>query len=192
MVRRLISTRRIRLVGLLGLIALAPPAAAEEPRITVPPGFRVGVFARNLGAPRFMAVDPAGTLLVSVPGQGRVVALPDRDGDGRADAEVAVVGGLDRPHGLAFRNGNLYVAETGRVLRFHYDPRAMKATQPTVIVPNQPAGGQHWTRTIAFGPDGRLYVSVGSSCNVCRGAWCVGTRTVAVSFATVHQGRPAR
>jgi glucose/arabinose dehydrogenase len=165
---RLISTRRLRLVGLLGLIALAPPAAAEEPRITVPPGFRAGVFARNLGVPRFMAVDPAGTLLVSVPSQGRVVALPDRDGDGRSDAEVTVVGGLDRPHGLAFRNGDLYVAETGRVLRFHYDAQSMKATQPTVLVPNLPAGGQHWTRTIAFGPDGRLYVSAGSSCNVCR------------------------
>jgi hypothetical protein len=62
---RLTSTRRLRLVGLLGLIALASPAAAEEPRITVPPGFRAGVFARNLGLPRFMAVDPAGTLLNS-------------------------------------------------------------------------------------------------------------------------------
>ena len=55
---------------MLGLIALAPPAAAEEPRITVPPGFRVGVFARNLDVPRFMAVDPAGTSLVSIPSQG--------------------------------------------------------------------------------------------------------------------------
>ena len=165
---RLISARRLRLVGLLALIALAPRAAAEEPKITVPPGFRVGVFARNLGVPRFMAVDPAGTLLVSVPSQGRVVALPDRDGDGRSDAEVTVVDGLDRPHGLAFRNGNLYVAETGRVLRFHYDAQSMKATQPTVLVPNLPAGGVHWTRTIAFGPDGSLYVSAGSSCNVCR------------------------
>jgi glucose/arabinose dehydrogenase len=60
------------------------------------------------------------------------------------------------------------VAETGRVLRFRYDPAALRATEPAVVVPDLPPGGGHWTRTIAFGPDGRLYVSVGSSCNVCR------------------------
>ncbi len=169
MVQRLIPIRGARLTALLlGVLALALPAAAQEPRITLPPGFRIGVFASGLGAPRFMAVDPAGTLLLSIPGQGRVVALPDRDGKGRADTVITVVGGLDRPHGLAFHKGDLYVAETGRVLRFGYDPQTMKAGQPTLIVPNLPPGGQHWTRTIAFGPDGRLYVSAGSSCNVCR------------------------
>ena len=168
-VERLIRFHPIRLATLLlGLAALAPPAAADEPRITVPPGFHAGIFASGLSGARFMAVDPAGTLLLSVPSEGRVVALPDRNGTGRAEAPVSVVGGLDRPHGLAFHQGALYVAETGRVLRFHYDPGTKKASQPTVIVPNLPRGGTHWTRTIAFGPDGRLYVSVGSSCNVCR------------------------
>ena len=165
----MIAARSARLaILLLGLLSLARPVAAQEPRITLPPGFQIGVFASGFPGARFMAVDPAGTLLLSMPGEGRVVALPDRDGDGRADAVVTVVGGLDRPHGLAFRGDMLYVAETGRVLRFSYDPQAMKAGQPTVIVPSLPAGGQHWTRTIAFGPDGRLYVSAGSSCNVCR------------------------
>lgn len=164
---RLTASRAARLAGLL--LALAAPAtwaADEAPKITVPPGFRAGVFASGLDGVRFMAVDPAGTLLVSIPGQGRVVALPDRNG--RADAPLTVVGGLNRPHGLAFHNGDLYIAETGRVLRFHYDAQTKKASEPRVIIPNVPTGGGHWTRTIAFGPDGRLYVSVGSSCNVCR------------------------
>jgi glucose/arabinose dehydrogenase len=161
---RLIRLRVAMLVMAVG--ALAPPATADEPKITVPAGFHVGVFASGLGGARFMAVDPAGTLLVSIPRESRVVAL--RDQRGRADTPLTVVDGLDRPHGLAFHQGALYVAETGRVLRFHYDPRTKKASQPTVIVPNLPRGGTHWTRTIAFGPDGRLYVSVGSSCNVCR------------------------
>jgi len=150
----------------LAVAALTPPATADEPKITVPAGFHVGVFASGLGGARFMAVDPAGTLLVSIPRESRVVAL--RDQHGRADTPLTVIDGLDRPHGLAFHQGALYVAETGRVLRFHYDARTKKASQPTVIVPNLPRGGTHWTRTIAFGPDGRLYVSVGSSCNVCR------------------------
>src|SRR5437773_2576578 len=80
----------------------------------------------------------------------------------------AFLDGLDVTHGLAFKDGLLYVAETGRVKRFRYDPATLKASDAAVVVPTLPPGGGHWTRTIAFGPDGRLYVSVGSSCNVCR------------------------
>jgi glucose/arabinose dehydrogenase len=158
-----------RLLLLLGLLGLPGAAAAQMgPRLTVPPGFAIDVFAKDVGSVRFMAVDPAGTLLVSEPSRGRVLALPDKNGDGKADATHVVAEGLDQPHGLAFRDGALYVAENARVLRFHYDPATMKATQPTVVVKSLPAGGGHWTRTVVFGPDGHLYVSVGSSCNVCR------------------------
>jgi glucose/arabinose dehydrogenase len=100
-----------------------------------------------------------------------VIALPDDDRDGRADAVVPVVEGLELPHGLAFLDGRLYVAETGRVVRFDSDPATRRARgAPTVLVPDLPARGSHWTRTIAFGPDGRLYVAVGSSCNNCEEA----------------------
>jgi glucose/arabinose dehydrogenase len=157
-----------RAAAFLLALAVTPTPAAAQTDLRLPAGFRIETFASGLGGPRFMALDPAGTLLVSVPRQGRVVAMPDRDGDGRADALATVVDGLDRAHGLAFRDGQLWVAETGRVLRFRYDPASLRASEPTVVVPNLPPGGQHWTRTIAFGPDGRLYVSVGSSCNVCR------------------------
>lgn len=149
------------------LLVLAAPAFAQLPGITLPSGFTISVFASSLGIPRSLALDPSGTLLVSIPSQGRVVALPDTNGRGKADT-ITVVAGLDRPYGLAWKNGDLYVAETGRVLRFRYDPATRKATNPEVVVRNLPRGGSHWTRTIVFGPDGRLYVSVGSSCNVCR------------------------
>jgi glucose/arabinose dehydrogenase len=154
---------------LLALLAWPAVARAQnEPPLRVHAGFAIEVFAAKVGSPRFMALDPAGTLLVSEPARGRVLALPDKNGDGKADGIQTVVDGLDRPHGLAFRDGALYVAENGRVQRFRYDPATMKATQPTVIVPGLPAGGGHWTRTVVFGPDGAMYVSVGSSCNVCR------------------------
>jgi glucose/arabinose dehydrogenase len=145
-------------------LAMSAPASAQL-HLDLPPGFSVSVFASGLGAPRFLTLDPSGTILVSIPTQGRVVALPDAGAPA-----LTIVEGLDRPHGLAWKDGDLYVAETGRVLRFRYDRATRKATEGAVVVPNLPRGGSHWTRTIAFGPDGRLYLSMGSSCNVCREA----------------------
>ncbi len=139
------------------------------PPIELPPGFHAAVFATGLGAPRSLAVDPGGTLLVSIPSQGKVVALAV-GGAGQAVTAVTVAGGLHLPHGLAFRHGALYVAESGRVLRFRYDARTRAARDPTVVVADLPAGAHHWTRGIAFSPDGALYVSVGSSCDICREA----------------------
>src|SRR5436190_8249394 len=143
-------------------------AAGEATPLALPPGFRAEVFADRLAAPRALAVDPAGVLLVAVPAAGRVLALVPAAGG--APRVVTVADGLQLPHGLAFRDGDLYVAETGRVLRFRYDTRTRVAQAPVVVVPDLPAGAHHWTRSIAFGPDGRLYVAIGSSCDVCREA----------------------
>jgi glucose/arabinose dehydrogenase len=147
---------------------LATPVAAQDTPLKLPPGFRIESFARDLAGARFMTLDPAGTILLSAPRQNRVVALPDGNRDGRADRVVTVAEGLNRPHGLAFKDGAFYVAETGRILRFRYDPATHKASEPSVVVPSLPVGAGHWTRTIAFAPDGRLFVSVGSSCNICK------------------------
>jgi glucose/arabinose dehydrogenase len=157
----------LALAGCVGFLP-QPAPSADVTDIRLPPGFSIQAFARDLGFARFMTLDPRGTLLVSVPRAGRVLALPDDDGDGRADAARPVVEGLDLPHGLAFLDGRLHVAETGRVLRFEYDPVARRVQgSPTIVVPDLPPRGSHWTRTIAFGPDRHLYVAVGSSCNNC-------------------------
>jgi glucose/arabinose dehydrogenase len=155
-----------RLLPALVLLWLVVPAAGQS-RLTVPPGFQIDVFAPPITGARFMTLDPKGTLLLSTPRQGKIVALPDDNGDGRADATLTVVDGLDQPHGLAFHDGMLYVAETGKVKRFRYDPATRKATDGKVVVSDLPPGGGHWTRTVVFGRDGAMYVSVGSSCNVC-------------------------
>jgi glucose/arabinose dehydrogenase len=167
-----VTPRWLLLCSLLALSMWGPDTATAQtgPRFTVPPGFTIDVFADSVGSIRLMALDSAGTLLVSEPNRGRVIALPDKNGDAQADAALIVVDRLDQPHGLAFKDGALYVAETGRVLRFRYDPASMKASDQEVVVSNLPRGQQHWTRTVVFGPDGHMYVSVGSSCNVCREA----------------------
>jgi glucose/arabinose dehydrogenase len=158
------------LLLLLSGCAIDPRAApaTDQARLRVPPGFAIEIFAEGLLRPRLLALDPRGTVLVSVSRSGRVLALPDDDGDGRADRTVLVAADLDLPHGLAVHRSALYVAETGRVVRLPYDPATRRATgPPVVVVPDLPPRGGHWTRTLAVGPDGRLYVAVGSSCNAC-------------------------
>ncbi|MBI4449546.1 PQQ-dependent sugar dehydrogenase [Candidatus Uhrbacteria bacterium] len=157
-----------------------PPSDGEAPSrnttgfpLVLAPGLSIGTYATGLGKPRVLLMDGRGTLLVSVPSSGKVLALPDRDRDGVADETRTVVDGLDRPHGLALRTTDgwqLSIAETGAVASYAYDPEAMRATNRRKLF-DLPAGGGHFTRTllVARADDGeeRLLVSVGSSCNAC-------------------------
>lgn len=130
--------------------------------LTVPRGFRVGVFAEDLDNVRFMAAGPDGAIYASLRRPGKVVRLTDTDGDGRAEAPTVVIEGLRGPHGLAFRGDTLYIAEEHRVIRLVPPGRRVE-----VVVDGLPTGGNHFTRTILFRDD-HLYVSIGSSCNLCR------------------------
>jgi glucose/arabinose dehydrogenase len=153
---------------LLAALVLVISGLARAGGLTVPPGFRIEVFATGLGGARGLTLDPGGVVLVSVPARGRVVALPDRGATGRASTAVTILSDLDLPHGLAFRRGYLYVAEPDRILRYRYDARALTAVEPSVVVRRLPDRTHHWTRSIAFGPDDKLYVAIGSSCNACQ------------------------
>jgi glucose/arabinose dehydrogenase len=140
-------------------------SSVEE--IHLPKGFKIEVYASGLETPRFMALSPDGVLFVTIVDSGKVVALPDRDKDGKADRVITFVKGLKRPHGIDFHEDYLYVGETHQVARFKYDQFNTAPGEKEIIVPNLPTGG-HFTRTVRVGPDGKMYVSVGSSCNVCR------------------------
>lgn len=156
--------------------ALPPPDEAAR-RLKVAPGFAIRIFAENLFAgqptlgfgstgPRFMAFGPDGSLYVSLTAGGRIVRLPDRNGDGLADSVEVVLDGLFLPHGLEWHEGWLYVAEGDRVERFKFDPEG-RASERELVTEDIPRPDYHVTRTLHFGPDGKLYVSVGANCNVC-------------------------
>lgn len=140
-------------------------APALDGRLRVPPEFDVAYFARLDGA-RAMALGPDGAVYVSQSGRDRVMRLVDTNGDGAADAQTVAVRDLNRPHGLAFHGGYLYVANTDGVVRVRLGPDGVAASEPERLN-RYSGGGGHWTRSIVFGPDSAMYVSIGSSCNVC-------------------------
>lgn len=150
-----------RLLSILVLAAV--PAAAD---IQVPEGFHVDVFARELGAPRTLLALDDGTVLVSRPRMNDVVALRDRDGDGRVDQMRTAVASVEHPHGLAMRGKTLYVAGLRKIVAADRLPDGSFAA-PRDVVTDLPDGGRHPDRGIGVGPDGKLYVAVGSSCDGC-------------------------
>ena len=154
--------------ALFGTSGAAPLPSDLGTRIRVPEGLSIGLYA-ELPMVRALRPTPAGDLLASVPREGRIVLLErDRNGDGRADGMRTLLEGLNRPHGMDLADGWLYVGETDAVGRVRFDAETGQVSGSFErIVTGLPGSGNHWTRTVRIGPDGGLYVSVGSSCNVC-------------------------
>ena len=143
--------------------------AATPERIAAlkaPAGFRVSVFAAGLGNARIVAVAPDGTVYVSRREEGDVLMLKDADGDGRADGPPVVVANRAGAHGIAVHGGRFYLVTVKEL--FVAEILADGRLGPlTLLMGDLPDAGQHANRTIAFGPDGMLYISVGSTCNAC-------------------------
>jgi glucose/arabinose dehydrogenase len=158
------------LLFLLAFLAQSGFAPAEKTRfdlahLKAPAGFHISVFAEDVDSARMMVFTPGGVLLVSESGEGKVVALPDPKHTGRAARTVTVLEGLNEPHGLAFYEGKLYVAENDKLRRYDWDERHLRATNPQKLT-DLPKGGGHSTRSLLF-HDGKMYVAAGSSCNAC-------------------------
>ena len=137
------------------------------------PGLKLSVFADDLSRPRVLKITPRGQLLVSSPPTGSIHLLADTNSDGQADNNRVILSNLKRPHGIEiFDDGTtswLYVAETNAVGRVAMDwSTGNPAGDYHRLITDLPPGGGHWTRSIRFGPDGLLYLTVGSSCNVCK------------------------
>jgi glucose/arabinose dehydrogenase len=155
---------------LLAFFAHGDFASAEKTRfdltqLKAPSGFHISVFAEEVAGARMMIFTPGGVLLVSEAGEGKVVALPDSKHAGKAERMATILSGLNEPHGLAFYEGKLYVAENDMVRRFDWDEANLRASNPQKLA-DLPTGGGHSTRTLLF-HGGKMYVSAGSSCNVC-------------------------
>jgi glucose/arabinose dehydrogenase len=161
------------LIALVTHRAPPPPLpAADIAPLKAPDGFVATIFARDVKGARVMIRDQKGTMLVSETSEGKVVALPDKNGDGKADSTIVVLQGLDQPHGLLVNCPDasaciLYVAETGALKSYRYDADTYAAAYQGTLA-NFPTGNGHFTRTLQMDPDGKhILISIGSSCNVC-------------------------
>jgi glucose/arabinose dehydrogenase len=123
-------------------------------------------FATGLKNIRIMAVADNSEIYVSRRDQGDALMLRDKDGDGRADGEPVAVVNRPGAHGLAIRDGRLYLITVKEVFVGNLLGEG-RVGPMTMIIGDLPDAGQHANRTIAFGPDGMLYISVGSTCNAC-------------------------
>ena len=146
-----------------GELIPTPPKNYTEFPLKLLPGFSISIFAKTLPGARVIKRDQFGNFLVSQTGEGIISFLEVRDG--KVAAQYSILKNLRLPHGLAFDPefpGMLYFAEENKISRV-----ATYSDGKTEKLIDLPAGEGHFTRTIAFGPDNRLYVSIGSSCNVC-------------------------
>lgn len=151
-------------------LSLSNGVAAEVrlDKIKLPPGFTIELYADNVENARQMALGDNGTLFVGSRRAGKVHALVDTDQDGRPDQQYLIAEGLTMPSGVAFRDGALYVAAVNRILRYDNIEAQLDHPPAAVVVTDAfPSDAHHGWKSIAFGPDGKLYVPVGAPCNIC-------------------------
>ena len=145
-------------------------------KIVLPDGFKIEIYASDVENARSMTVSPSGTIFVGNRKSDNVFALIDENNDGKVDKKYLITDKLkNMPNGVAFHNGNLYVAEVNKIWVFKdienklklIDENGLYPEDPILITDDFPSDKHHGWKYIAIGPDNKLYVPVGAPCNIC-------------------------
>jgi hypothetical protein len=178
----------VKVVKIVGWSGNKTPAVA--------PGLKIQAVAKDLRGPRSLYVLPNGDILVveadgppgpvhrpkefvmnwieahthsPVKAGNRIVLLRDANGDGVPELRTVFLDHLDHPFGVALVGSDLYVANTGSVVRYPYQTGDTQITAPGVKLTDLPSGpiDHHWTKSLTASPDGtKLYAGVGSNSNI--------------------------
>lgn len=140
---------------------------AKERTLMMPDGFSIEVYGQGFKQARYMDFDDSDNLIVIDRAPGKVVMLKDEDGDGLSDEQIIIDEGLQIPNGVDFFHGDLYVAEEHQVVVYRKLGTDGKFETKQVLIPNIPLNGGHNTRSVKVGEDQKIYVSIGSTCDVC-------------------------
>jgi len=134
----------------------------------LPPGFQLAYFAKDVPGARSLAIGDNGTVYVGTRSQGVVYALLDTDQDGRAEERLVIASGLNSPNGIVYHQGDLYVAEINRIIKYSgINQNYLNPSEPTIVFDQLPKNTHHGWRYLALGPDNKLYLGIGAPCNVC-------------------------
>jgi glucose/arabinose dehydrogenase len=161
------------ILAALGLHALTSFAATADVRanlskLKMPPGFKVEIYAEVPGA-RQMALGTTGNVFVGTRGS-KVYAVVDKDKDRKAEEVITLMDDLTVGNGVAMHEGSLYVAEQHRITRYgavDFDLNLPFMEMREVIYDKLPNKAHHGWRYLTFGPDNKLYASIGAPCNIC-------------------------
>lgn len=158
-----------RLTVFVLLVVAGSVSAESNPdlaAIQLPPGFSIEIWSDEVPNARSLALGDKGTVFVATRSGGRVYALVPRSGE--TPTMVTLAEKLDMPNGIAFHNGDLFVAEKHRIIRYSdIEANLDQVPEPEVIIDSLPTESHHGWRYIDFGPDGKLYISIGAPCNIC-------------------------
>jgi glucose/arabinose dehydrogenase len=148
---------------------ISPYFAGEKPGFVpiAPPGFAIAAFASRgqLKNARWLTIAPNGDVFVAESGPGRVSVLRDADGDGKSETVSVFAERLNKPHGMAFHAGALYVADLRAIWRFAYKDGDLVASSEPIRVTQAPdlrPEGWHWTREIAISSGGEIFLAIGA------------------------------
>lgn len=136
--------------------------------IRLPEGFKIEVFAEGVENVRSLCLTENGWIIAGTKGKGNVYVIRDTDKDHKADEIFTLFSDLHLPNGVAFKNGDLYLAEVNKISVVRDIEKNYKNSPKLELINNDfPNENYHGWKFIAFGPDGKLYVPVGAPCNIC-------------------------
>jgi glucose/arabinose dehydrogenase len=142
-----------------------PPEKLPLAQLKLPKGFKIDVYASGIANARSLRVGDKGTVFVSNRQLDKVYAIVEKEG--KRETKV-ISSGLDRPNGLAFLNGTLYIGEGTKISKLEkIEDQLDNPPKPVVIYDDLPNHQSHGWKFIAIGPDNKLYINVGAPCNIC-------------------------